>query len=254
MNYAVIIKTRNDANFLRKTLEYVLSQTKVASHIVVVDDGSSDNTNMVVRSYQTIADNIIYCRRIDRGYSALGTYEMADVLNDGYHVLVHHKDWDFLMILDSDTYIPKHYIETVIKLMGECYGVASGRLQGRTEHKNHVADTGQVIRRDLIDELGGFPRTYAWNTAILPFARMKGFKTKAFLFPSYNTLREDNTGSGRSYIGWGKGMKDLGYYPPLAIGRILKIMVKGHPLQALRMLWGYLTHRPMEKQLSLIHI
>jgi len=248
MNYAVIIKTRNDASFLYKTLKCVVEQNLKSKYILVVNDGSTDATQVVMRYYQEKYPELIHFTRKDRGYSALGTYEMADVLNDGYLTLIHYSNWDFLMVLDSDTYIPPHYVETVIGLMGDCYGVASGRLEGRKPHPHHVSDTGQIIRRDLLDELGGFPRTYAWNIAILPFSRMKGFKTRAFLFPPYNTLREDNKGSGRSYIGWGKGMRDSGYYPPLAIGRIAKIMLKGHPLQSLRMLWGYTFHRPMLKQ------
>ena len=83
--------------------------------------------------------------------------------------------------------------------------------------------------------------------AILNETQYRGFKTKSFPEPIYRT-RAANKGSGRSYVGWGRGMKDCGYYPPLAIGRILKIAIAGHLIQALRMLRGYIFHKPMLKQ------
>jgi len=251
MEYAVIIMSRNDADFLEKTLESVIKQDVKSNEIVVVNDGSIDHTAKMVKELkQKHRGNIeiTLVNRVDRGYSALGTYEMADVINDGYKAIIHNKNWDFLMILGADTILPSNYVSGVTYFMGDEYGVASGRLGSRKKHTNHVPDSGQIMRRDLIDKLGGFPRTYAWNTAILPFARMKGYKTKAFLIPTYSTLRGDNEGYGRSYVCWGRGMKDLGYYPPMAVGRVLKTVLKGHPIQALQMLRGYLFHKPMEKQ------
>src|SRR4051812_28282503 len=51
MQVAVIIPAYNSAHFLRRCIDSVLAQTFPATEVVVVDDGSSDNTREVVAAY-----------------------------------------------------------------------------------------------------------------------------------------------------------------------------------------------------------
>ncbi|MBC8135451.1 MAG: glycosyltransferase [Fibrella sp.] len=52
MKISVIIPTYNRAELLRKTLDSVLSQTKPADEVIVVDDGSTDETRQAVARYR----------------------------------------------------------------------------------------------------------------------------------------------------------------------------------------------------------
>ena len=47
----VVIPTYNRAQYVPETLDAILSQTRPAQQIVVVDDGSTDNTQEVIRDY-----------------------------------------------------------------------------------------------------------------------------------------------------------------------------------------------------------
>src|SRR5580692_10804378 len=51
MNVSVIIPTYNRADLLPYTLKAILEQIKAPHEIIVVDDGSIDNTREVVTSY-----------------------------------------------------------------------------------------------------------------------------------------------------------------------------------------------------------
>ena len=52
MKISVIIPTLNREKLLIKTLESVLNQTVKADEIIIIDDGSTDNTKDIITNYQ----------------------------------------------------------------------------------------------------------------------------------------------------------------------------------------------------------
>ena len=64
---SVVIATYNRAGLLPETLDSVLHQTFEAFEVIVVDDGSTDDTRKVVRSY---GDRIQYLYQENHGPSA----------------------------------------------------------------------------------------------------------------------------------------------------------------------------------------
>jgi len=69
MNVSVVIATYNRAYIIRDALESVLGQTYRDFEILIVDDGSSDNTHEIVESFRS--DKIRFIRHDDnRGVSA----------------------------------------------------------------------------------------------------------------------------------------------------------------------------------------
>ena len=64
MKISVIIPTHNRARFIGRALDSVLDQSEVRSEIIVVDDGSTDATEDVLRSY---GDRVRYVRQANAG-------------------------------------------------------------------------------------------------------------------------------------------------------------------------------------------
>lgn len=65
--YSVIMPTYNRARFIVRAIESVLSQTCQDFEIIVVDDGSTDDTEAVLRPY---VDRIRYVRQSNQGSAA----------------------------------------------------------------------------------------------------------------------------------------------------------------------------------------
>lgn len=84
---SVVIPTYNRAHLLPESIESVLSQGYSDIEIVVVDDGSTDNTEEVVRGY---GERVRYIRQRNSGASVARNLGML------------YCTGDYLMLLDSD--------------------------------------------------------------------------------------------------------------------------------------------------------
>jgi hypothetical protein len=89
MLVSVIVPTYNRAHLLPAALDSVVAQTYRNWEIVVVDDGSTDDTESVVRRY---GDGVRYVRQENRGVGAARNVGIA------------HARGDLLAFLDSDDY------------------------------------------------------------------------------------------------------------------------------------------------------
>ncbi len=65
MKISVIIPTYNRASFLSKTIDSILNQTVKVDEIIVVDDGSTDDTQSILNSFT----NIKYIKQTNQGVS-----------------------------------------------------------------------------------------------------------------------------------------------------------------------------------------
>lgn len=97
MKFSIVIPTYNRATFLPKAIESVLSQTYTDWELIIVDDGSTDNTKDVVSQYGDSRIRYVYQQNAERSAAR----------NNG----IMHAMGDYICFMDSDEYLYSERLE-----------------------------------------------------------------------------------------------------------------------------------------------
>ena len=124
---SVIVPCYNTEKFIRKCIESILTQTYKNLEIILVDDGSTDNTGNICDWYASKDDRIKVLHGKNGGSSAARNKGMAIAKGD-YITFVDSDDW-----IKKDTY--KYLISLMAKYHADC---ALGRTLGSYEKDNKV--------------------------------------------------------------------------------------------------------------------
>lgn len=113
----VIINNYNYASFICQAIDSSLNQTYPHVEVVVVDDGSKDNSADLIRSY---GDRIIPVIKPNGG--------QASAMNAGFNV----SHGDLVIFLDADDYLYPHAVETIVS----AWQPGAVEIQSRLESVN----------------------------------------------------------------------------------------------------------------------
>lgn len=102
VNVSVIIPTYNYVEFICDSIESVINQTYKDFEIIVVDDGSTDNTSEVVKKYK---DKISYFYKENGGPSSARNYGIKNAKGE------------FICFLDADDIFIPEKLELQVKYM-----------------------------------------------------------------------------------------------------------------------------------------
>ena len=104
MLYSFIIPSFNNGNLIEKCINSILLN-KLKKEIIIIDDGSTDNTPEICKRYQKKNSSIKYIRQKNQGVAA--------ARNKGVEIA----KGDFIFFLDSDDYISNNFLEIVNKYL-----------------------------------------------------------------------------------------------------------------------------------------
>lgn len=248
--YVLITAAKNEELFIEKTIQSVLKQTIEPEKWIIVSDGSTDNTDKIVKKYSDkhkFIDLIILLSNKERNFSSkVKALNQALKKIDGI-------DFDFIGNLDADVTLESSYYEDVISKFDSNpkLGVAGGiildcigdKIHPQNISLNTVAGAVQVFRKQCFEKIGSYiPFKYGGEDAYMETrARMNGWEVKTIT--ELKILHHRPTGSGmgnllKANFRNGKMYYTLSYMPvfflvrcfyrifdrPIIIGSILNLI------------------------------
>jgi biofilm PGA synthesis N-glycosyltransferase PgaC len=255
--YVLISPCRDEALYMRRTLDSVAAQTVPPALFVVVDDGSSDATPDILREYAQRMPYLRVIRREDRGGRSVGPGVIQAFLA-GLDT-VDLGQFDYLCKLDLDLVLPPRYFELLMARMeanprlGTTSGKpyfhdADGALVPETIGDEMSVGASKFYRTACFREIGGFVRQVMWDGIDCHRCRMLGWMAESVDDEPLRFLHLRPMGSSQKGGIWagrmrtGFGQYFMGTSPVFVLASAVYRLPR-HPVLrgSAAILWGYAT-------------
>jgi len=184
---------------IERTIRSVIAQTVLPQKWIIVSDGSTDNTDEIVRRYATDYDWIALMRLTERRERDFAG--KAGAFNAGYSQLATLSSppsgsWDLIANLDADITFGPDYFEFLLQkfaanprlgvagtpFVEDCNRLDHHSYAHQFANSAHVSGACQMFRRQCFEELGGYAplKTGAIDWVAVTTARMNGWETRTF--------------------------------------------------------------------------
>lgn len=172
---SVIIPTHNRSDLLLRGINSILEQTYKAIEIIIIDDGSKDNTESVVKDLQKNYSNIVYLKHEKpRGAPAARNFGIRKARGE------------FITFLDDDDEMLAEKIKLMrTKFKVQFAYVATGYFEINSKRKKKIIPPEVVSYRNLLYnyKLGGGNQMFTLRERIIA---VKGFDEKLKAFQDYD--------------------------------------------------------------------
>lgn len=224
--YVVILTARDEAKYLQGTVDSLAGQTVPPAELVIVNDGSRDETGPIADAAAARHAWVHVVHRPDRGERKVG----GGVIEAFYagHEAIRSTDYDYLCKLDGDLTLPPRYFERIMEKMDADprLGGASGKVfnpvgDGFKEERiidDMVSGAVNFWRRACWEQIGGYVRMVMWDGIAVHRARMFGWKASSFREDELRIIHHRLMGSSHRSVfhgrlRWGRGQWFMGCHP-----------------------------------------
>lgn len=167
MLVSIITPTYNREDFIAVAIDSVLAQTMPDFELLIVDDGSTDNSRALIETYINKDSRVKYFYQQNQGQSVARNLALKEAKGD------------YICFLDSDNYWPADRLEKSLAafaahpeadiIYGDCITINehgdiisydnmkrySGRIAARLLKDNFISMNTTTTRRKCFNEMGG---------------------------------------------------------------------------------------------------
>jgi glycosyltransferase involved in cell wall biosynthesis len=219
--YLLISPCRDEASFMRQTLESVSRQSEPPALWVVVDDGSTDATPAILAEYAERLPYLRVVRREDRGRRSVGP-GVIEAFDAGYRSVDAH-GFDYVCKLDLDLELPPGYFAGLMTRMeadprlGTCSGKPyapgpDGRLRSEGCGDELSVGMAKFYRTECFEAIGGFVRAVMWDGIDCHRCRMLGWTAASWDAPELRFVHLRPMGSSQDGLWTGRWRHGAGLW------------------------------------------
>ena len=241
LSYVLVTPARDEAAFIRKTLETMMAQTVLPLKWVIVSDGSTDGTDEIVKEFAAKHTWIELLRMPERKERHFGGKVRA--FNAGY-ARMSGLEFDVVGNLDGDTSFEPDYIEYLLGKFAQNPKLGVGgtnyvesawdkdlKHDYRFSNIEDVTGQCQLFRRECFEAIGGYQPSKIGGVDLIATisARMHGWQTRVYTDRVLFHHRQQGTAQFFKYtVEFSNGRKDylFGSHPLWEISRATYRLIK----------------------------
>ncbi len=241
-SWFAILPVKNGEETIRDAIYSLINQSIKPSYIIVIDDGSTDNTPNILQDIKSKYNEVHVITLPDKGY------DIRRIVHNWNRALEYADSLpyaDYQFIAADDCIFPNNYVEYLINKIKENgkLVIVSGSRELNIKTRIKVPEgAGRLIDNKFFRSIGNrYPPYYGYETWILFKALQLGFEIKIFPEITYKHARK--FGSKHNFIEYGASMRCLGYTPLFVIARSIRNILFGRdiPIKAsLNMIYDYI--------------
>ena len=251
--YLLISPCRDEAQYLRQTLDSVAAQSVPPALWLVVDDGSTDETPAMLQDYVTRLPYLRVVHRTNRGRRQVGS-GVVEAFYAGLET-VRLEDFDYICKLDMDLQLPDRYFELLMERMesnprigttsGKPWFVHRGSLAPEICGDEMSVGMTKFYRVACFKEIGGFVREVMWDGIDCHRCRMLGWIAESRDLEDLRFVHLRPQGASQKGIWSGRVRAGFGQYfmgtSPLYYMAVAAYRLPAYPavIGSMAMLWGY---------------
>lgn len=225
VKYILISAAKNEEKYIERTILTVIQQTIQPSIWLIIDDNSTDGTEIIIQQYAKNHSFIQY-QKLTSNTKERNFQSKVYALNHALAYLGNlNYEYDFIGIIDIDIELPRDYYERISNnmltnqqlgiaggwIVEECNGIFTPRIGNRI---NYVPGAIQLYRRECFKQIGQFyPLPYGGEDSLMVFvARMNKWEIAAFDEIPVKHLRPTGYSQGlKGRFKYGKTDQSLGF-------------------------------------------
>lgn len=256
LDLLAITTARDEAKFIRNTIDSIIAQTIWPIEWIIVDDGSTDGTAEIVEEYSTRYEWIHLVRKPDRGHRIVGS-GVIEAFNYGM-AQARNPDYLYLAKFDADITLPPKYIEIMLDKLesdpklaavaGKTFRPEGDKLVEEPHIDEMVTGQFKFYKREAFEAIGGFDESPMWDAIDMYRCRMLGWKTCSFHHPEAYIIHHRQMGASdrNIYVGYwrqGRNRYYIGYHPIyLLVSSVFRMHEKPWILGGLTTIISYCWH------------
>lgn len=171
MKFLIVIPAHNEQDNLPLTLDSLQQQSFKDFKVVIVNDGSTDQTSEVIRKY-TDSDSRFETVNLEKSAHQPGS-KVVSAFKNGLKTQ-NKDDFDIICKFDADIILNENYLSEIEKAFANNpkYGLVGGLLYVEKDekwvyegnsNKHHVRGPMKAYRKECFEAMGGLRETLGWD-------------------------------------------------------------------------------------------